>query len=52
MQPTNPNVYFGRAFAYKGIKKYQEAADDFEKATTLDPSSPQFTVNYRNMSTI
>jgi len=26
MQPKNSHAYFGRAFAYKALKKYDEAA--------------------------
>ena len=38
--PKNAHAYFRRAFSYKAIKKYTEAADDFEKAKDLDPLNP------------
>ena len=38
--PKNAHAYFRRAFSFKAIKKYTEAADDFEKAKDLDPLNP------------
>ena len=47
MQPNNANAYFGRAFAHKALKSYELAADDFEKAKSLDPLNPKLIVNYK-----
>eukprot|EP00352_Strombidinopsis_acuminata_P000415 CAMPEP_0176341628 /NCGR_PEP_ID=MMETSP0126-20121128/2529_1 /TAXON_ID=141414 ORGANISM="Strombidinopsis acuminatum, Strain SPMC142" /NCGR_SAMPLE_ID=MMETSP0126 /ASSEMBLY_ACC=CAM_ASM_000229 /LENGTH=100 /DNA_ID=CAMNT_0017686557 /DNA_START=563 /DNA_END=865 /DNA_ORIENTATION=+ len=35
--PKNAHAYFRRAFSLKAIGKFAEAADDFEKAKSLDP---------------
>ena len=32
MQPKNSHAYFGRAFAFKALKQYEEAAEDYQKA--------------------
>ena len=32
MQPNNAHAFFGRGFAYKNLKEYENAASDFEKA--------------------
>jgi tetratricopeptide (TPR) repeat protein len=32
LQPRNSHAYFGRAFAYKSIKRYDESSENFEKA--------------------
>jgi len=32
LQSKNSHAYFGRAFAYKALKRYDDAAEDFEKA--------------------
>jgi Tfp pilus assembly protein PilF len=32
LQPKNSHAFFGRAFAYKALKEYDNAAEDFEKA--------------------
>lgn len=29
LQPKNSHAYFGRAFAYKALKEYDNAAEDF-----------------------
>lgn len=45
LQPKNSHAYFGRAFAYKALKNYDEAAEDFEKAKSLDPFNPKLIIN-------
>ena len=45
MQPKNSHAYFGRAFAYKALKQYDEAAEDYEKAKELDPFNPKLIIN-------
>jgi tetratricopeptide (TPR) repeat protein len=45
MQPRNANAYFGRAFAYKALRRYDEAAADFQKAKELDPFNPKLIIN-------
>ena len=44
-QPRNSHAYFGRAFAYKALKKYDESAEDFDKAKELDPMNPNIIIN-------
>jgi len=34
--PMNAHAYFRRAFSLKALKRYAEAADDFETAKNLD----------------
>ncbi|KAL0232890.1 hypothetical protein GEMRC1_011637 [Eukaryota sp. GEM-RC1] len=48
-QPENDRGYFRRAFSFKYLKKYKEAALDFEKARKLDPKNPVYVVDYRNI---
>ena len=45
MQPKNSHAYFGRAFAFKALKKYDEAAEDYEQAKQLDPFNPKLIIN-------
>jgi hypothetical protein len=33
----------------KVLRRYSEAADDFEMAKQLDPMNPYLNVNYRNL---
>jgi tetratricopeptide (TPR) repeat protein len=49
MNPRNAHAHFRRAFAYKSVKEYDRAAEDFEKAKELDPENPHLSVNYRNL---
>lgn len=37
--PKNAHAYFRRAFSYKALKDYNQAAEDFELAKSLDPSN-------------
>ena len=50
--PKNAHAHFRRAFSYKALKNYSEAADDFEKAKELDPLNPQMIVNYKKLKGI
>ena len=49
MQPNNPHAYFGRGFAYKSLKKFDEAAEDLEKSKELDPLNPKLVVNFKKL---
>jgi tetratricopeptide (TPR) repeat protein len=37
LNPNKPNYYIQRGYAYKGIKKMEEAIYDFNRAIELDP---------------
>lgn len=50
--PKNAHAHFRRAFSYKALKRYAEAADDFEKAKELDPLNPKMVVNYKKLKGI
>ena len=50
--PKNAHAYFRRAFSNKALKKYQEAADDFEKAKELDPLNHKLVINYKKLKGI
>ena len=50
--PKNAHAYFRRAFSQKALKRYPEAADDFEKAKELDPLNPKLVVNYKKLKGI
>ena len=45
LQNKNSHAYFGRAFALKALKRYDETAEDLEKAKELDPFNPKLIVN-------
>ena len=45
--PKNAHAHFRRAFSLKALGRYAEAADDFEKAKSLDPMNPKMVVNYK-----
>ena len=47
--PKNAHAYFRRAFSLKALKKYAEAAEDFEQAKNLDPMNPKLVVNYKKL---
>ena len=48
-QPKNAHAYFGRAFAFKALKKYIESASDFEYAKLLEPKNPKLIINYQRI---
>jgi Tfp pilus assembly protein PilF len=50
--PKNAHSYFRRAFSHKALKLYDDAAEDFEKAKSLDPLNPKLVVNYKKLSGI
>jgi len=52
MNPKNAHAHFRRAFSLKSLARYAEAADDFEKAKTLDPMNPKMVVNYKKLKGI
>lgn len=41
--------YYRRGFALKALKRYGEAASDFEKAKQIDPMNPFLNVNYKQL---
>ena len=47
--PKNAHAYFRRAFSQKSLKRYSEAADDFEQSKALDPLNPKMVVNYKKL---
>ncbi|KAL0219021.1 hypothetical protein P9112_004674 [Eukaryota sp. TZLM1-RC] len=51
-QPNNSRAYFRRAFSYKSVEKFKEAARDFETARRLEPTNPIYVVDYRNVFSI
>lgn len=50
--PKNAHAYFRRAFSQKALKRYSEAADDFEMAKALDPLNQKLVINYKKLSGI
>jgi tetratricopeptide (TPR) repeat protein len=50
--PKNAHAYFRRAFSLKALKRYNEAADDFEMAKALDPLNQKLVINYKKLSGI
>ena len=50
--PKNAHAFFRRAFSHKALKLYDEAAEDFETAKSLDPLNPKLVVNYKKLSGI
>lgn len=49
INPKNAHAYFRRAFSLKTLKRYAEAADDFEAAKQLDPMDAKMVVNYKKL---
>jgi tetratricopeptide (TPR) repeat protein len=47
--PKNGHAHFRRAFSLKALKKFDKAAEDFEKAKTLDPYNPQLVINHKQL---
>lgn len=45
--PKNAYAHFRRAFSLKALKRYAEAADDFQQAKDLAPLDPKMVVNYK-----
>ena len=45
--PKNAHAHFRRAFSLKALKRYAEAAEDFEQAKILDQMNPKMVVNYK-----
>ena len=52
MQPTNARALFRRAFSFKALKCYEEAAEDFEAAREFEPEDPRLVINYRKIYSI
>jgi len=52
LHPKNAHAFFRRAFAYKALKQFKEAADDFERAKDLDPLNEKLVVNYKQMKNV
>ena len=47
--PRNAHAHFRRAFSFKALKSYAQAAEDFEQAKLLDPLNPKMVVNYKKL---
>jgi Flp pilus assembly protein TadD len=52
LQPQNAHAYFGLGFTYKALKRYEEAADNFEKAQELEPHNPKLVVNFKKIFSV
>ena len=50
--PSNAHAYFRRAFSLKALKKFAEAADDFQVAQDLDNTNPLLVVNHKKLRTV
>jgi len=48
-RPRFANARFRRAFSYKSLGKFEEAAKDFEDARLQQPHNPRLVVNYLQM---
>lgn len=48
----NAHAYFRRAFSLKALKRFPEAADDFESAKKFDQLNPKLVVNYKKLKGI
>ena len=46
IHPKNAHAYFRRAFAYKALGSFDNAANDFETAKAIAPENPLLIVNY------
>ena len=51
-QPRNAHAYFRRGFAFKSLRRYEDAAADFEAARRLQPDNPHLVVNYSQIHDI
>lgn len=45
----NAHAYFRRAFSLKALKRFAEAAADFEDAKKYDPLNAKLVVNYKHL---
>ena len=45
----NAHAYFRRAFAYKALKDFVKAAEDFEQAKNLDPLDERLAVSHKHL---
>lgn len=52
LQPDNTHALFRRAFSFKALGKFEEAAEDFENARSIDPENPALVVNYKKISDV
>lgn len=49
MQRANARAIFRRAFSFKALGRFEEAARDFEAARELEPDNPSMIINYRKV---
>lgn len=49
LQPTNAHAFFRRAFTYKAMKRYHDAAEDFNTARKLQPNNPALLINAKKL---
>ena len=47
--PGNARAYFRRAFAHKSLQHYDRAAEDFQRASEIEPANPDLIVNYSKL---
>ncbi|MGA2918281.1 tetratricopeptide repeat protein [Methanoregula sp.] len=45
LDPTNAEAWFNKAYALAGMKRYDEAIDDFDKVRALNPNYPNLAKN-------
>ena len=50
--PKNAHAYFRRAFSLKALKRFTEAAEDFESAKSNDPMNPKLVVNHKQLKNV
>lgn len=43
---------FRRAFSFKALKMYEEAAEDFEAAKEFEPDDPRLVINFRKVYSV
>uniref|UniRef100_A0A0G4IFW0 UDP-N-acetylglucosamine--peptide N-acetylglucosaminyltransferase SPINDLY n=1 Tax=Chromera velia CCMP2878 TaxID=1169474 RepID=A0A0G4IFW0_9ALVE len=49
MQPSNARALFRRAFSYKALRAFEDAAEDFESARKFAPDDPRMVLNYQKI---
>eukprot|EP01038_Epipyxis_sp_PR26KG_P007639 gene7639-10398_t len=50
LKPDCSYSLFKRGWSYKALGKYKEAGEDFETAKSLQPDDPNFSLDYRSIS--
>ncbi|KAF4657577.1 hypothetical protein FOL47_008384 [Perkinsus chesapeaki] len=52
LQPLNARAMFRRAFSFKALKMFEEAAEDYEAARELEPDDVRFVIDYRKIAEV